>query len=67
MLIDWALGERGLNRVEWRCAVGNDRSAATAQRLGMSLEGVLRQAFPYRGTIHDLQVWAVTRADWRRG
>lgn len=66
ILIDWALGVRGLNRVEWRCAVGNTRSAATAQRLDMVLEGTLRNAFPYRGAIHDLQVWSVTRDDWLR-
>jgi ribosomal-protein-serine acetyltransferase len=63
-LIDWAIGVRGLNRVEWRCAVENTRSAATAQRLGMTLEGTLRQAFPYRGTIHDIQLWSLTREDW---
>ncbi|TCC42934.1 GNAT family N-acetyltransferase [Kribbella sindirgiensis] len=64
LLVDWAIGTRGLNRVEWRCAVGNTRSAATAQRLDMVLEGTLRQAFPYRGTIHDLQIWAITKDDW---
>jgi ribosomal-protein-serine acetyltransferase len=64
LLVDWAISVRGLNRVEWRCAVGNTRSAAVAQRLGMTLEGTLRQAFPYRGTIHDVQVWAITRDDW---
>jgi RimJ/RimL family protein N-acetyltransferase len=65
VLIDWALGARELNRVEWRCAVGNTRSAATAQRLDMVLEGTLRNAFPYRGTIHDLEVWSITRDDWQ--
>jgi RimJ/RimL family protein N-acetyltransferase len=64
LLIDWAIGVRGLNRVEWRCVVSNTRSAAVAQRLDMVLEGTLRQAFPYRGTIHDVQVWAITRDDW---
>ena len=65
-LIDWAIGVRGLNRVEWRCTVGNTRSAATARRLDMTHEGTLRQAFVHRGEIHDVQVWAITRADWER-
>jgi ribosomal-protein-serine acetyltransferase len=63
-LIDWAIGIRGLHRVEWRCVVQNSRSAATAERLGMSLEGTLRQAFAYRGAVHDVQLWALTRDDW---
>lgn len=64
LLIDWAIGVRGMNRVEWRCVPANARSAAVAKRLGMSHEGTLRQAFPYRGEIHDIQVWAMVRDEW---
>ncbi|HET6294579.1 MAG TPA: GNAT family protein [Kribbella sp.] len=63
-LIDWAIGVRGLNRVEWRCVPTNARSVAVAKRLGMTCEGTLRQAFPYRGDLHDLQVWSLLRAEW---
>lgn len=58
-MIGWAVRERGLNRVEWRVAVGNDRSIAGAKRLGMTLDGVLREAFPYNGTNYDIQVWSL--------
>lgn len=58
-LVDWALGERGLNRVEWRCRVDNVRSAAVARRLGMTLEGTLRGAWRNGDTFHDKQVWAL--------
>jgi RimJ/RimL family protein N-acetyltransferase len=42
VLVDYALRERGLNRAEWRCRADNERSAAVARRLGMTLDGTLR-------------------------
>jgi ribosomal-protein-serine acetyltransferase len=65
-LIDWAIGVRGLTRVEWRCVPTNERSVAVAKRLGMTAEGTLRQAFPYRGELHDVQIWALVRDEWDR-
>ncbi|WP_132189536.1 GNAT family N-acetyltransferase [Kribbella orskensis] len=63
-LVDWAIGTRGMTRVEWRCVPANTRSVAVAQRLGMTLEGTLRQAFPYRGELHDVQVWSILSDEW---
>ncbi|TDW17522.1 GNAT family N-acetyltransferase [Kribbella kalugense] len=63
--VDKARDALAPNRVEWRCAADNGRSGATAGRLGMVLEGTLRQAFVHHG-VHDVQVWAMTRADWER-
>lgn len=60
-LLDWAFEVRQLNRAEWRCRADNDRSAAVARRLGMTLEGTLRGAWLNGGTYHDKQVWAVLR------
>ncbi len=62
-MIDWAVRERGMNRVEWRVANGNDRSIAVAKRLGMRLDGVLREAFPYNGINHDIQVWSILASE----
>ena len=64
-MIDWAVGERGLTRVEWRAIPGNERSIAVARRLGMRREGVLRKTFPLRGALHDTEVWALLAEDWR--
>lgn len=63
-MIDWAIGVRGLHRVEWRCFPDNLPSQAVARRLGMTHEGTLRQDFEYRGQRHDLQVWAMVRDEW---
>jgi RimJ/RimL family protein N-acetyltransferase len=46
-------------RVEWRVVPDNLRSIAVAKRLGMTPEGVLRQAFPGDGVRHDIEVWSL--------
>lgn len=58
-VLDWALTTRGLHRAEWHCRADNERSAAVAKRLGMTLEGTLRETWPYDGVRHDTQIWAV--------
>ena len=64
VMIDWAFGVRGMHRVEWRCAVGNTKSSAVAKRLGMTKEGVLREAAPLNGVRHDIELWAVLASEW---
>ena len=63
-LLDWAFVTRGLHRAEWHCRADNERSAAVAKRLGMVLEGVRREAWPYGGVRHDKQIWAILAAEW---
>jgi RimJ/RimL family protein N-acetyltransferase len=64
-MIAWAIGERGMNRVEWRATPANARSLAVAKRLGMTREGLLREAFPYNGVNLDVEVWAILASQWR--
>ncbi|WP_155374063.1 GNAT family N-acetyltransferase [Catellatospora vulcania] len=64
-MIAWAVDERGINRVEWRTVPGNAASIACAKRLGMTLDGVLREAFPHQGENHDVQVYSLLAAEWR--
>ncbi|MEU2492598.1 GNAT family protein [Streptomyces sp. NPDC007883] len=64
-LLDWAFTSRGLHRAEWHCRADNDRSSAVAERLGMTLEGVRREAWPYEGVRYDKQLWAVLASEWR--
>ncbi|MFC5827408.1 GNAT family N-acetyltransferase [Nonomuraea insulae] len=66
VIIDWAIGERGVHRVEWLVAAANEPSIAVARRLGMTKDGVLRESYPYRGKRHDMEVWSVLAPEWRR-
>ncbi|MGW6286985.1 GNAT family N-acetyltransferase [Streptomyces sp. NPDC055107] len=64
-LIDWAVHERGMHRVEWIASAGNTRSIAVARRLGMTRDGVMRQNYLHRGVRHDSEVWSVLAPEWR--
>ncbi|WP_351234953.1 GNAT family protein [Streptomyces sp. NPDC002133] len=66
-LLDWAFTDRGAHRAEWHCRADNERSAAVAKRLGMTLEGVQRQSWPVGGIRHDKQIWAILAPEWRAG
>lgn len=65
VIIDWAVEERGIHRVEWRAASANAPSIAVARRLGMTKDGVLRESHPYRGKRHDIEIWSVLAPEWR--
>ncbi|MGR8008089.1 GNAT family N-acetyltransferase [Streptomyces hypolithicus] len=67
VLIDWAVQERGIHRVEWLVSSANAASIKVAQRLGMRRDGVLRERYPYRGVRHDTEVWSVLAREWREG
>jgi ribosomal-protein-serine acetyltransferase len=63
-MIDWAFRARGMARVEWLADVSNARSQAVAERLGMTHEGVLRQAFGFADRRVDLAVWSLLASEW---
>ena len=67
VIIDWAIEERGVHRVEWRVSAANEASIAVARRLGMTKDGVLREGYAYRGKRHDIEVWSVLAPEWRSG
>jgi RimJ/RimL family protein N-acetyltransferase/uncharacterized glyoxalase superfamily protein PhnB len=64
-MIDWAIRERGIARVEWHTVPDNVRSKAVARRLGMTCDGVLREAFELDGTRSDVEVWSLLATDRR--
>jgi len=66
-LIDYALVERGLHRVEWWNSTTNARSRAVAQRMGMTLDGTMREHSPHNGVRKDLEVWSLLAREWQAG
>jgi RimJ/RimL family protein N-acetyltransferase len=54
----------GYRRYEWKCDALNGPSRAAAQRLGLSFEGVFRQATVYKGRNRDTAWYAAIDAEW---
>jgi len=56
--------ELGYRRYEWKCDALNGPSRAAAQRLGLSFEGVFRQAALYKGRNRDTAWYAAIDQEW---
>jgi len=56
--------ELGYRRYEWQCDALNAKSRAAAQRLGLSFEGVSRQATVYKGRNRDTAWYAAIDQEW---
>jgi RimJ/RimL family protein N-acetyltransferase len=56
--------ELGYRRYEWKCDALNAKSRAAAQRLGLSYEGIFRQATVYKGRNRDTAWYAAIDQEW---
>lgn len=63
LMIGWAFGA-GYRRFEWKCDALNLPSRRAAERLGLSYEGVFRQAAVVKGRNRDTAWFAATDGDW---
>ena len=64
LLVRFGFDRLNLLRIQAACAVENERSIRTLERLGMRREGRLAQYRWKAGTARDLFLYAITRADW---
>lgn len=63
-MVDYALGQERLHRVEITVATGNARSRAIPERLGFTHEGRLRQAQWLYDHYVDLEMYAMLAEAW---
>jgi RimJ/RimL family protein N-acetyltransferase len=63
LMMEWAF-EAGYRRYEWKCNALNLRSRRAAQRLGLSYEGVFRQAAVVKGRNRDTAWFAAIDLEW---
>ncbi len=61
-----AFTKMDINRIQIKCAVGNDKSSAIPKRLGFTLEGIERQGERMsNGEFVDLKVFSLLKSDFK--
>lgn len=63
-LIEYSFEELDLNRIEIRAAEKNDSSRAIAERLGFTLEGILREIELLNGCFVNHAIYSMLKAEW---
>ncbi len=63
LMMRWAF-DSGYRRYEWKCDALNAPSRRAAQRLGLSYEGLFRQATVVKGRNRDTAWFAATDKEW---
>lgn len=63
-LINYAFFEMGVGRLEIRASTKNLKSRAIPERLGFTLEGILRQEVWLHGKPQDMALYALLKQDW---
>ena len=63
-LVSSVFTELGLNKVELRTSVDNQRSRAVAERLGFGLEGILHGALQFAHRADDVAFYSITASEW---
>jgi RimJ/RimL family protein N-acetyltransferase len=67
LLLQFAFEQMGFKRVEFRADNNNKRSIAAMQKIGCTVEGVLRSHMPKPdGGRRDSIVLSITKEDWER-
>ena len=63
-LCEFAFSELGMNRIQIKCAVGNEGSKRIPLRLGFTLEGVERDGELLSGGVYtDLEIYSLLKRD----
>lgn len=63
-LIRFGFGQMRLNRIEARVMVGNDKSVRLLEKLGFTLEGILRERRFAQGRFIDYNLLSLLRRDY---
>jgi ribosomal-protein-serine acetyltransferase len=63
-LVNLAFRNMDMNRVQIKCGVGNEKSAAIPRRLGFVYEGIERNGERHNHNYIDLEVYSLLKREW---
>ncbi|MBE9184651.1 GNAT family N-acetyltransferase [Microcoleus sp. LEGE 07076] len=63
-MMEFGFREMLLNRIEAKCKVSNIGSARVMEKVGMQLEGILRQKIFVKGEYWDLKIYSILKDDF---
>jgi ribosomal-protein-alanine N-acetyltransferase len=64
LTLEFAFETLGIERLEARSMVANDRGNGALRKMGATPEGLLRQSFEKGGRRHDQYLWSILAEDW---
>lgn len=64
-LIDFVFEKLEMNRIQIKCAVGNNYSSAIPKKFGFYFEGIERQGERYTTKYFDIEVYSLLAKEWR--
>jgi ribosomal-protein-alanine N-acetyltransferase len=64
-VLEYSLGELGLNRVEGLCVSGNRAAARVMEKAGMKREAELRDYLCQKGAFWDFTMYSILYSDWQ--
>ncbi|MBO67932.1 MAG: GNAT family N-acetyltransferase [Acidiferrobacteraceae bacterium] len=64
LMMKHAFDDLGYRRYEWKCDALNERSRKAAVRLGMTFEGLFRQATIYKNRNRDTAWYSILDCEW---
>jgi RimJ/RimL family protein N-acetyltransferase len=64
LLLDHAITALGYRRVAWKCNALNEASRRAAERLGFTLDGILRAHMVVRGRRRDSAYYSLLEDEW---
>jgi RimJ/RimL family protein N-acetyltransferase len=67
LVLDFAFGTIGIQRLEARAAVANGRGNGALRKIGAVQEAILRRSFLRNGEFLDQVLWSILPSDWRQG
>jgi ribosomal-protein-serine acetyltransferase len=63
-IINYAYNTLDLNRIEIKCATGNNKSRSIPEKLGFTKEGILREGELINNTFIDLYIFSMLKNEW---